>query len=52
VDWEIRTSAEEHNRVIGVRLHSNTSVDITPKALTDLRADVVDWDLDAIVKLI
>lgn len=52
VDWEIRTSAEERNRIIGVRLHSNTLKDITPKALTDLAASVVNWDIDSIVRLI
>jgi len=52
VDWEIRASAEERNRVIGVRLHSDAVKDITPKALTDLRAKVVDWDVDAMVALV
>jgi hypothetical protein len=45
-------SAEERNRVIGVRLHSDSVKDVTPKAVTDLKANVVDWDVDAIVMLI
>lgn len=52
VDWEIRASAEEHNKLVGVRLHSDSQKDITPKALTDLRGTVADWDIDKIVKLL
>jgi DNA-directed RNA polymerase subunit L len=52
VDWEIRTSAEERNRIIGVRLHSDAARDIQPRALTDLHSSVVNWDIDSIVKLI
>ena len=51
VDWEIRTSAEEGNRVFGVRLHSSAR-DISPTALTDLRATVYNWDVDVIVRAI
>ena len=52
VDWEIRTSAEEGNKVFGVRLHSSAVKDIPPKALTDLQATVYNWDVDAIVRAI
>lgn len=52
VDWEIRTSAEEGNGVFGVRLHSSATKDISPKALTDLKATVYNWDVDAIVRAI
>jgi hypothetical protein len=52
VDWEILTSVEEHNRLVGVRLHSDSAKDIAPKALTDAKGTVVDWDIDKIVKLL
>jgi MTH538 TIR-like domain (DUF1863) len=52
VDWEIRASAEEYNKLVGVRLHSDAGEDPTPKALTDLKGTVVDWDIDKIVKLL
>jgi hypothetical protein len=52
VDWEIRASVEEHNRIMGIRLHSNSIKDITPKALADLGGNVVNWDIDAIIRLI
>lgn len=52
VDWELRASKEERNRVFGVRLHSDARRDPTPKALTDLSASVLDWDIDAIVRAI
>jgi hypothetical protein len=52
VDWELRASKEEYNKVFGVRLHSNATKDPTPKALTDLSASVLNWDVDAIVKAI
>jgi hypothetical protein len=52
VDWELRVSKEEGNKVFGVRLHSNVFTDPTPKALKDLNATVVDWDIDAIVRQI
>ncbi len=51
VDWEIRKSAEVGNKIIGVRLYSDRACP-TPKALTDLRAPVLDWDIDAIVRAI
>ena len=51
VDWEIRASKEEHNRIVGVRLHSSAR-DIIPKALSELNATVVDWDIDKIVGLL
>jgi hypothetical protein len=52
VDWELRASREEHNRIFGVRLHSNATKDVTPKALSDLSAPIYNWDIDAIVKAI
>jgi Thoeris protein ThsB, TIR-like domain len=52
VDWELRYSQEVGNKVIGVRLHSDSMKDLAPKALTDLRATVVNWDIDAIVRAI
>lgn len=52
VDWELRTSAEERNKVFGLRLHSSTTKDTAPAALTDLKAPVYDWDIDAIVRAI
>jgi hypothetical protein len=51
VDWEIRTSKEVRNRIFGVRLNTNAN-DPVPKALTDLAANVVSWDIDKIVGLI
>ena len=48
----MRTSQEEGNTVFGVRLHSDAAKNPTPQALTDLKALVVNWDVDAIVKLI
>ena len=52
VDWEIRTSDEEGNKVFGVRLHSSSSKDTTPKAIVDLKKSVCNWDIDAIVAAI
>jgi hypothetical protein len=52
VDWELRASKEEGNKIFGVRLHSDSTKDPTPHALTDLKASVVNWDIDAIVRLI
>jgi hypothetical protein len=51
VDWEIRASKEERNRIFGVRLNSNAA-DPVPKALTELGTTVVGWDIDKIVRLI
>lgn len=50
VDWEIRKSSELAKKLLGVRLHSSALKDPTPKALRDLQARVLDWDIDAIVK--
>jgi hypothetical protein len=50
VDWEIRVSKEVANNIFGVRLHSDPTKDITPKALNDLNAPVVNWNIDAIVQ--
>jgi hypothetical protein len=52
VDWELRVSQEVGNKIIGVRLHSDATKDPTPKALSDLKASVVNWDIDAIVRAI
>lgn len=51
VDWEIRKSVELGKKVIGVRLYSNRTCP-TPRALTELRAPVMDWNIDAIVRAI
>jgi hypothetical protein len=51
VDWEVRKSAELGKKVIGVKLYSGQSCP-TPKSLTDLRAPVLAWDIDAIVRAI
>jgi len=52
VDWEIRTSHSEGNKLVGVRLHSNAQKDTLPRAVSDLKAAVLNWDIDAIVKAI
>lgn len=52
VSWEITASDEEKNFIFGVRLHSNAAKDTPPRALTDLKRPVYDWDIDAIVKAI
>ena len=52
VDWELRTSKDEGNKVFGVRLQSSATKNPTPQALIDLKATVVDWDIESIVKLI
>ena len=52
MDWEIRASPEEGNRVFRVRLHSGASRDITPTALTQLNKPVMNWDIDQIVRAI
>ena len=52
VDWELRTSRDEGNKLFGVRLHSSAAKDPTPQALTDLKATVVDWNIESIVRLI
>jgi hypothetical protein len=52
VSWEITASDEEKNLLFGVRLHSSATRDTPPKALTDLKRPVYNWDIDAIVKAI
>lgn len=49
VAWEIAKSAELGNKVIGVRLKPGV---IVPSALTTARAQVIGWDIDAIVAAI
>lgn len=52
VAWEIETSVEEGNRLIGVRLHRNFYADIPPRGLVSRNAPIVDWQIDEIVRLI
>lgn len=49
VNWEIRESHTEYNKLIGVRLHSDVTKDTLPTPLTDLNATILNWDIDAIV---
>lgn len=49
VDWEIRKAGELGKKVFGVRLHSDATKDKTPKALTDLGKNILNWDIDQIV---
>ena len=49
VGWEIEKSAELGNKVLGVRLYSTVPCPI-PAALTAIKAKVLGWDIDAIVK--
>lgn len=49
VDWEVRKADELGKKVIGVRLHSDATKDKTPKALTDIGAKVLNWEIDKIV---
>lgn len=49
VDWEIRKAKDLGKKVLGARLHSDATKDRTPKALTDIGAKVLDWDIDKIV---
>jgi hypothetical protein len=50
VDWEIRYAGEQGKRLLGVRLHSGRRNERTPRALTDLRATVLDWNIPTIVR--
>lgn len=52
VAWEIKTASALSKRVGGVRLHSDASKDITPKALTDAGGTVMNWDVSRIVEWI
>jgi hypothetical protein len=51
VNWEIRTSAEMGKGLLGVRIHSS-SQDIPPTELTNRGAEIVDWNIEAIVAAI
>jgi MTH538 TIR-like domain (DUF1863) len=51
VKWEITKSREMGKGLVGVRLHS-APTDITPSALTQAGAQVINWDLKAIVAAI
>jgi hypothetical protein len=52
VAWEIGRSDSLGKRLLGVRIHSNPSKDVTPKALNDAGGKVVNWEIDAIVAFI
>lgn len=52
VDWEIRKSDELGNRILGVRVDSDATKNPTPKALVDVGAKVVNWNIDDIVDFI
>jgi|SRR6185437_339677 len=52
VNWETIVSDEERNVIFGVRLHSSVTRDTPPKALTDLRRPIHNWDIESIVKAI
>lgn len=52
VDWEIRKSSELGNRILGVRIDSDSGKNPTPQALIDVGAKVVDWKIDDIVDFI
>ena len=47
--WEIEKAAELEEKVFGVRLYGTVSCP-THSALTVLKAKVLDWDIDAIVR--
>lgn len=49
VAWEIDKSVELGNKVIGVRLKNGV---VTPAALISARAQIIGWDIDAIVSAI
>ena len=49
ITWEIEKSDKLGKKVIGVRLHSSSTKDVAPKVLTDLKAKILDWNIDAIV---
>lgn len=51
VDWEIRKSYEMQNKVIGMRLNS-VSRHPVPFALTFNRAQILNWNVDEIVRAI
>jgi hypothetical protein len=52
VDWEVKASVAEGNRILGVRLHSSPTRDVPPKALINAGALLCSWDIDAIVRAI
>lgn len=49
VKWEIDKSADLGKKVFGVRLYTDRTCPV-PSALTALKATVLGWDIDAIVK--
>lgn len=49
VDWETGFAAGEGKRLLGVRLHSGSKNEKTPTALSDNKAKILNWDIDAIV---
>jgi hypothetical protein len=52
VKWEIEKSDDLGKRLLGIRLHSDPKKDISPQALADLKAKVVNWDIDDIMEFI
>jgi hypothetical protein len=52
VDWEVRKAAGLTKKVLGVRLHSDSTRDRSPGAISDVGALVLNWDIDAIVRAI
>ncbi len=51
VEWEIETAVELGKKVIGVWLNRGAG-DQLPAALGPAKAEVCDWNIDSIVKLI
>jgi hypothetical protein len=52
VDWEIRRAVELKKKMIGVRLHSDSTRDKAPAALVSTGAKVLNWEIDKIVSAI
>ena len=50
VDWEVAKSYELSNGILGVRLHNSLRRDRPPVGLTRVRAKIVNWDIDAIMR--
>lgn len=51
VDWEVRTSATKGKGLLGVMLHPELD-HIVPRALKDLRAEVIDLDVKDVTEAI
>lgn len=52
VKWEIEKSHDLGKRLLGVRLHSDPTKDITPPAVSAARARVVNWNIDDVMNFI